>query len=142
MNYKKYLHIIAKVLFTAVLLLPIVGTTGWLGEATRELYNTDAAFGFITQLTNDAAYISYMMAVVHVFALIALWTRREALAVLLELPIIANIIGFHAFLDGGLLTGGAILANIYLLLILYLLYANRETLKTLINQKRNDYAKQ
>lgn len=135
MNYKKYLHIIAKVLFSAILLLPIVGTTGLLGEATRDLYNTDAAFRFILQLSNDAVYISYMMAIVHILALLALWTRREALAVLLELPIIANVIGFHAFLDGGLLTAGAILGNIYLLLGLYLLYANRETLSFLMNQK-------
>lgn len=142
MNYKKYLYIIVKVLFTAILLLPIAGSTGLLGEATRELYNTDAAFSFITQLTTDAVYISWMMTAVHILALIALWTRREALAVLLELPIVANVVGFHAFLDGGLLTGGAVLANIYLLLVLYLLYANRETLKPLINQKRNDYARQ
>lgn len=139
---KKVIHIVLKVVFSLILALPVVGVTGLLGEATRELYNTDAAFSFIMQLTNDAVYISYMMAVVHVFALIALWIRREALAVLLELPIIANIIGFHAFLDGGLLTGGAVVANIYLLLVLYLLYANRETLKTLINQQRNDYAKE
>jgi len=135
MNYKKYLHIIAKVLFSAILLLPIVGTTGLLGEPTRDLYSTDAAFNFILQLTNDAVYISYMMAVVHILALLALWTRREALGVLLELPIIANVIGFHAFLDGGLLTASAILGNVYLLLGLSLLYANRETLKLLMSRK-------
>lgn len=135
MNYKKYLHTTSKVLFSAILLLPILGTTGLIGEATRDLYNTDAAFRFILQLTNDAVYISYMMAVVHILALLALWTRREALGILLELPIIANVIGFHAFLDGGLLTAGAILGNIYLLLALYLLFANRETLKLLMNQK-------
>lgn len=130
------MHIVLKVIFSLILALPIIGVTGLLGEATRELYNTDAAFNFIQIVSNDAAYISYMMTVVHVFALIALWTRREALAVLLELPIIANIIGFHVFLDGGLLTGGAILANIYLVLVLYLLYANRETFTQLIKQKQ------
>lgn len=135
MNYKKYLHIVAKVLFSAILLLPILGTTGLIGEATRDLYSTDAAFRFILQLTNDAVYISYMMVVVHILALLALWTRREALGVLLELPIIANVIGFHAFLDGGLLTAGAMLGNIYLLLGLYFLYVNRETLNILMNQK-------
>ncbi len=141
MNYKKYLHIVVKVLFSAILLLPIVGSTGLLGEATRELYNTDAAFSFITQLTTGAMYISWMMTVVHVLALIALWTQREALGVLLELPIVANVVGFHAFLDGGLLTGGAVLGNIYLILALYLLYANRETLKPLIYEKTNVYAR-
>ncbi len=133
---KNVMHIVLKVIFSLILALPIIGVTGLLGEATRELYNTDAAFNFIQIVSNDAAYISYMMTVVHVFALIALWTRREALAVLLELPIIANIIGFHVFLDGGLLTGGAILANIYLVLVLYLLYANRETFTQLIKQKQ------
>lgn len=127
---KKYLHIVVKVLFSLILLLPVVGATGLLGEATRDLYNTDRAFAFIEML-NEVLYISYMMAVVHVIALIALWTRREALAALLVLPITFNVVGFHLVLDGGLLTGGAVLGNLMLLLNLYLLWKNRETLKLL-----------
>lgn len=129
---KKILHVGSKVFLSLILILPIAGTTGFLGEATRELYNTDQAFAFIQMLTS-VMYITYMMAIVHVLALIALWTRREALAALLIAPITANVIGFHLFIDGGLLTGGALLANIMLLLNLYLLWKNRASYRTLLS---------
>jgi hypothetical protein len=122
---KKYLHIVLKIVFSLILLLPVAGLLGILPPPTRELYNTDIAFAFIETLA-ETAYINYMMVVVHVAALIALWTRREALAALLMTPITANIIGFHAFLDGGLFTGGAILGNILLALNLYFLWQNRK----------------
>ncbi len=131
---KKYLHTIAKVLFSLILLLPVVGVTGLLGEPTRELYNTDQAYGFI-QMLADIKYISYMMAVVHVLALIALWTRREPLAALLELPITLNVVAFHLVIDGGLLTGGAILANLMLVFNMYLLFIHRGVITSLAAQK-------
>ncbi|RPI63614.1 MAG: hypothetical protein EHM50_02015 [Lysobacterales bacterium] len=65
------------------------------------------------------------MAVVHVLALVCLWTRRTALAALLILPITVNVVAFHAFLDGGLLTGGAVLGNIMLLINAYFLWQHR-----------------
>jgi hypothetical protein len=130
---KKYLHIAAKVLFSLILILPIAGITGLLGEATRGLYNTDQAFAFI-EVLNDIAYISYMMTVVHIIALIALWTKREALGALLELPITLNVIGFHLILDGGLFTAGAIPANIMLLLNLYFIWQNRVQYKGLLEK--------
>lgn len=128
---KKYLHIAAKVLFSLILILPIAGATGVLGEATRDLYSTDEAYAFIEMLVS-IGYINYMMVVVHIIALLALWTKREALAALLVLPISLNVVAFHLVLDGGLLTGGALLGNIMLLLNLYLLWVNRETLKLLL----------
>ncbi len=60
---KKYLHIGAKVLFSLILLMPVLGLTGMLGEATRDLYNTDRAFAFIEAL-NEVMYISFLMAAV------------------------------------------------------------------------------
>jgi len=128
---KKILHIIAKVLFSLILLMPVLGTTGVLGEATRDLYNTDQAFAFIEMLV-AVMYINYIMAAVHIIALIALWTKREALAALLVLPITVNVFAFHAVIDGGVFTGGAVLANIMLLLNLYLLWRNREQIKPLL----------
>ncbi len=122
---KKYLHIFLKVIFSLILLLPVAGATGMLGEATRDLYHTDEAFAFIEALV-DVMYINYMMAVVHILALIALWTRREALAGLLELPISLNVVAFHLVLDGGLFTAGALLGNIMLLINLYILWKNRD----------------
>jgi hypothetical protein len=128
---KKILHIAAKVIFSLILILPVAGATGVLGEATRDLYNTDRAFAFIQALT-DVAYISYMMAVVHIIALIALWTKREALAAILVLPITLNVVGFHLVLDGGLFTAGAVLGDLMLLLNVYLLWKNREAYITLL----------
>ena len=73
-----------------------------------------------------------MMTAVHIIALIALWTKREALAALLELPITLNVVAFHLVLDGGLLTGGALLGNIMLILNLYLLWKNRASYAVLL----------
>lgn len=132
---KRYLHILAKIVFSLILILPILGATGVLGEATRDLYNTDVAFAFIQMLTT-VMYITYMMAVVHGIALIALWTKREALAALLELPITLNVVAFHLVIDGGLLTGGAMLANVMLILNLYLLWVNRAMYLPLLKPQR------
>lgn len=129
---KKYLHILAKAVFSLILALPVVGITGMLGEATRELYNTDQAFAFIQSLTT-VMYINYIIAAVHVLAIVALWTKREALAALLVLPITVNVVAFHLVLDGGLLTGGALLGNLMLLLNLYLLWKNREAYRGILN---------
>ncbi len=128
---KKTLHIVAKVILSLILLLPVLGLTGMLGEPTRDFYNSDEAYAFIQMLT-EVMFINYIMAVVHIIALIALWTKRELLAALLVLPITVNVVAFHLFLDGGLLTGGAVLGNIMLLINLYLLWIHRNRLKTLL----------
>lgn len=133
---KKYLHIIAKVLFSLTLLMGSIGVLNVLGiapDATRDLYNTDFAFAFI-EIIAAAIYIQLGIGIASILALIALWTRRETLASLLILPVTVNVISFHAFLDGGVFTAGAIAANIMFLLNLYFLYANRETLKLLLNK--------
>ena len=63
-----------------------------------------------------------------------LWTRRTALAALLILPITVNVVGFHAFLDGGLLTAGAMLGNIMLLINAYFLWQQRRVYASLLAQ--------
>ena len=131
----KILDTVLKVLLSLILALPILGTTGMLGVATRDLYNTDLAFAFIEMLT-EVGYINWMMAVVHIVALIALWTRREALAALLIAPITANVVGFHLFIDGGLHTGGAILGNIMLLLNAYFIWKYREGYRELVRPRQ------
>ncbi len=130
----KIVHVVLKVLLSLILLLPVAGATGMLGEATRDLYNTDLAFSFI-ELLVEVGYINWMMSAVHVVALAALWTRREALAALLIAPITANVVGFHLFIDGGLLTAGAVLGNIMLALNLYFLWVNRDAYRDLIKQR-------
>jgi len=133
----KYLHITFKVLFSLLLLTPLLGVTGVFPAPTRDLYNTDEAFNFINGVMNTAMYISVLMVIVNVIAVFALWTKREALAALLILPITANIIGFHALCDGGLLTGGAVMGNILLLLNLYFLYANWNIIQKLLLSKNH-----
>jgi len=130
---KKFLHIAAKIIFSLILILPIAGATGALGEPTRELYETDLAFSFISALM-EVQYINWMMSVVHVLALAALWTNREPLAALLTLPISLNVVAFHAVIDGGLFTGGALLGNIMLAVNLYLLWVHRERLSFLLKK--------
>lgn len=127
---RKIFDIILNIFFSLILVLPILGLLGVFPAPTRDLYNTDRAFTFIKVLT-DAAYINYMMAAVHVIALLALWTRREAFAALLIAPITANVIGFHLFLDGGLWDGGSIPADIMLALNAYLLWKGRAVYQTL-----------
>ena len=129
----KYIHVIAKIIFTLILILPILGITGIFPEATRDLYNTDQAFAFIQMLTS-AVFIMYMMAAVHILAIVALWTRREVVGALLALPITLNVVGFHLFLDGGLFMGGAMPGNVMLLINLYLLYIHRDKLQELVKQ--------
>jgi len=130
---KKYFHVGLKAVFSLILALPIVGITGLLGEATRDLYNTDQAFAFI-EMMNSVKYITYMMVVVHLIALWALWTKREALAALLVLPITLNVVGFHLVLDGGLLTSGALLGNVMLIINIYLLWKNRPLYEILLRK--------
>lgn len=131
----KILDTILKVLFSLILLLPVLGATGMLGEATRNLYNTDIAFQFIEILV-ETQYINWMMVVVHIIAIAALWTRREALAALLVLPITLNVFAFHAVIDGGPFTGGALLGNIMLLINFYLLWQYRAAYKSLLEPRR------
>ena len=130
---KKAIDIVLKVVLSLILVLPILGLTGLLPPPKQDLYNTPDAFLFIMALT-EVRYISIMMAVVHVIALVCLWTRRTALAALLILPITVNVVGFHLVLDGGLLTSGAMLGNIMLLINAYFLWQRRHEYAPLLAQ--------
>lgn len=121
----KVVNIILKIVLTLILVTPILGAFGVFPAPTADLYNTPEAFAFI-QMLMETQYINIIIAIVFVAAIIALWTKREALAALLILPITVNIIAFHAFLDGGLFTAGAVMGNVLLLLNLYFLYQQRD----------------
>ncbi len=120
----KIVNIILKVLFCLLLISPILGVLGIFPPPTADLYNTPQAFAFIEMLM-QTKYISYLIAIVFALAIVLVATKRTALAALLVFPITLNIICFHAFLDGGLFTTGAIMANVLLLLNLYFLWQNR-----------------
>ena len=121
---RKIVDVVLKVVLSIILMMPILGTLGVFPPATQDLYNTPQAFAFIETIT-AGRYITVTMVVVHVLALVCLWTRRTALAALLILPITVNVVGFHAFLDGGLLTPGAVLGNVMLLINAYFLWKHR-----------------
>jgi hypothetical protein len=130
---KKWIDIVLKVVLSLILITPILGLTGLFPAPTRDLYNTDEAYAFIQMMT-EGRYISVIMAVVHIAALFCLWTRRTGLAALLVLPITLNVVAFHAVLDGGLLTPGAVLADIMLLINAYFLWEHRREYAPLLTQ--------
>ncbi len=121
---KKLIPIACKVLLNLIIIMPIMGTLGVFPAPTADLYSNPKAFAFIDALMGSG-YINPIMGLVFTMALIALWTKREALAALLILPITVNIIAFHLFLDSGLLTPGAIMGDVLLLLNIFFLWQNR-----------------
>lgn len=121
---KRTIDIVLKVVLSLILVLPILGVTGIFPPPTQDLYNTPQAFQFILTI-QETRYINLIMVAVHIVALVCLWTRRTALAALLILPITVNVVAFHLVLDGGLLTGGAVLGNIMLLINAYFLWQHR-----------------
>jgi len=122
---------LCRLVLSLIILLPIVGAFDVMPAPTRDLYNTDRAFQYIEVLMN-ARYVTVMMAVVFALALYFLWTKRTALAALLILPVALNIVGFHAFLDGGLFTPGAVIGDVLFLLNFYVLWQGREALMQLL----------
>lgn len=121
--------------FGLILAMPILGALGVFPPPTPDLYNTPQAYDFINTLM-EVKYINVIMAVVCVISIGLMVTRRMAFMALLILPITVNVVAFHAVIDGGLFTGGALLGNIMLALNLYFLWQNREHYKTLL-EKRN-----
>lgn len=127
----KIINTIFKTLLALLIISPILGVLGIFPAPTRDLYNTDEAYQFIVLLMNSG-YVMWMMAIVFLISLILIIKNKMAAVALLILPITLNIIGFHAFLDGGLLTGGAIMGDILFLLNTYFLYQNRAKYKVLV----------
>ena len=131
----RILNIILKVVFALILLMPVLGATGVFPPPTRDLYNTDEAFNFILMLM-EGGYLPLMNAFVCLLAFISLAMKRTLLAAFLALPITVNVIGFHAFLDGGLFTTGALLGNVMALINLYLVYLHKDEVQQLFLQDK------
>ena len=125
---------IGKVLLTLLMVMPILGTLGIFPAPTPDMYHTPEAFQFVNILMTSK-YVMMMSVVVYLLAIFCLWTKRTALAALLLLPITLNIVGFHAFLDGGLLTGGAVMGNVFLILNLAFLWQQRAQYAVLWKQQ-------
>ena len=126
----KIFNIVLRVILALLLVSPILGTLGVFPAPTPDLYNTPQAFDFIMVLYSTK-YIMYIQAIVFAVSIGLILTNRMALASLLILPVTVNIICFHAFLDGGLFTAGASMADALFLLNIYFLWQNRHVYKTL-----------
>lgn len=122
----KIINTILKIVLSLILLMSVIGSFGFFPAPTADMYNTPEAFAFIETLM-DVKYINIMMGIVFALALFFIWTKRMALAMILILPITLNIIAFHAVLDGGLFTGGAVMGNVLLLINIYFLYKNKKS---------------
>jgi hypothetical protein len=130
----KTINTIIKVILSALLIMPIFGILGFFPEPTVEMYTNETAFQFI-QILMASKYIMYMEAITFTVVLFSIWTRREALASLLLLPFTFNIVGFHAFLDGGPFTGGAIMGNVLLLINAYFVWTYRAQILPLFRKR-------
>ncbi len=130
----KVLNIIFRVVLGLLLVAPILGSFGIFPAPTADMYNTLEAFAFITVLMTAAGYITYIMTIVFVVCLFLIITNRMAFAAVLLAPITINIFSFHMFLDGGIFTTGAIMANILFLLNIYFLWRNRAQYRELVQK--------
>lgn len=129
----KILHHALRVLLSLTLITPVLGAFGIFPAPTADMYNTAEAFAFIETLA-DGKYINVLIAGIFAASIVLIILNRTALAALLILPITVNIICFHAFLDGGLLTAGAIMANMLALLNLYFLWKGRAQYRQLLEK--------
>lgn len=128
---KKIFTIGSKIILTLLLITPILGSLGIFPPPTREMYGSQQAYDFI-MATINSGYITVVMSVCFALAIYFLWTGRDSVAALLIAPITVNIVGFHAFTDGGLLTSGALMGNVLLVLNCYYLWKNREKYRVLL----------
>lgn len=131
-KHKTWLRNAARVVLGLLLISPILGVFGIFPEPTADMYHNQEAFLFIQSLMNNAGYISIIMALVFAVALYFIIKNYMAAAALLIAPIVVNIVAFHAFLDGGLFTGGAVMGNVLLLLTAYFLWEQRDVYKKLL----------
>ncbi len=129
----KALNIFCKVVFGLILAMPVMGALGVFPPPTPDLYNTTEAYDFILALM-EVRYINIIMAVVCTLSIVLMVTNRTALMALLILPITVNVVAFHAVIDGGLFTMGALMGNIMLILNLYFLWQNRARYKILLEK--------
>ncbi len=129
----KILNIILRIVLCLLLATPILGALGVFPAPTADLYNTPQAFAFINTL-GETGYLVQFIASVFAIAIVLVVTNRMALAALLILPVSLNILAFHFFLDGGLMTSGALLADALVLINFYFLWRNRAQYRGLLEK--------
>ena len=128
---KKIIDISLKIVLALALVTPVLGVLGIFPEPTLDLYSTEQAYDFVMTLT-QSGYIMWMMAIVFTVCIVLIIRNNMTLVALLLLPITLNIVGFHAFLDGGLFTAGALMGNVLFLINLYFLWQSRAQYEALL----------
>lgn len=132
-NTLKIVDMGLKVILSLILLSSLLGAVGVFPAPTPEMYNNIEAYEFIKMLMSNG-YIVPIQTLVFMAAFYCMWTKRMALAMLLILPIVVNIVAFHAFLDGGLLTGGAVMGNIFAAINIYFIWKERASYMSLLRK--------
>lgn len=127
---KKIINVILKIILSLLLIMPILGVLKVFPEPTPNLYKTKEAYDFVMILMNSG-YVMWFMTIVFILCLFFIIKNKMAIVALLLLPITLNILGFHAFLDGGLFSSGAIMGEIFFLINIYFLWQNRNQYKGL-----------
>lgn len=129
----KKLDLILRILLILLCITPILGTLGIFPAPTRNLYKTDEAFAFI-EILMASGYVMWAMSATFAAILYLAITNRMAAAALLLLPLVVNIVGFHAFLDGGLFTSGSIMAVLLGAINVYFLWRNKNRYLVLLEK--------
>jgi hypothetical protein len=132
-SMKTYFENFLKVLFILLLVSPILGAFGIFPPPTRDMYQSDAAFLFIQALMDS--YLILGISLSALCAIVSVLLGRTALGMLFALPLSVCVIGFHATLDGGLFTGGAIMGNILFLIVVYFMWKHRAVYNSLLEKK-------
>jgi hypothetical protein len=125
----KILTTIMRVLWGLVLLLPILGAAHVFPDPTPDLYSP-AGWAFMQALMN-AGYMMPLLGLTFFVALIFIILNRTAIAAIIILPVLVNILCFHLFVDNSFFTFSASLAWVLLICTAYFLWINREKYKTL-----------
>jgi hypothetical protein len=130
----KILTIVMRVLLGLLLLMPILGSLGVFPAPTADLYSP-GGWAFMSAMMGTG-YLMWLIALTCAAALVLTIMNRMALAAAILSPLVVNIVCFHLFLEGGLLTASASLADILLALTAYFLWMNRGAYVALYNYNK------
>ncbi len=125
----KVLNIVLRVLLGLLILTPVLGATGVFPAPTADLYSP-TGWAFMEALLNTG-YLLYLIALLCAVCIVLTIMDKMALVAALLAPLTVNIICFHLFLEGGLFTPSAVLADLLLIINAYFLWMNREEYKKL-----------
>lgn len=125
----KILHIVMKVLFILVLLMPVLGTAGVFPAPTAELYTANG-WAFISALM-QSGYMFPLIGLTCAATLILLFMNKTALAAVIIAPMTVNVMAFHWFVDKGPFDPSGILGYVLLVCNAYFLWVNRAKYRAL-----------